>query len=86
MAKIKTIAAQCQGDNLWQNMVLVAVRVEADMATVEATMAEVLHQATTMPTITHKFNLNNQVHTSSTRVISKICIENRGNYKVMTPE
>ena len=67
-------------------MVLVAVRVEEDMVTAEATMVEVLHRATTMPTIIHKYNLNNPVHTFSTHVIFKICIENRGNYKVPIQE
>ena len=86
MAKIKTIAARCRGDNQLINMVLVAVRVEADMATAEATMVEVLRRAITMPTIIHKYNLNSPVHTFSTRVTSKICTENRGNYKVLTRE
>lgn len=86
MAKIKTIVARCRGDNQLINMVLVAVRVEVDMDTAEATMVEVLRRATTMPTIIHKYNLNSPVRTFSTRVTSKIYTVNRGNYKVPTRE
>ena len=86
MARIKTIAAQCQEDSLSMNMVLAVVKVDKDMGTMEATVVVVSRRAITMPKITHKCKLSNPVHTFSTHATSKTCTENRGSFKVLTRE